>query len=339
MHDILQKLYCHDSNLNVWQKNSEHSFAYSDGDKAEQALWDILSSVTDKGVHSEELAKHQVDWSTTYYFSAKRSNLLRPFEPMFRSGRRVLELGCGCGALSRYLAECGCGLCAVEGSLRRASIAALRCSDLPNAHFVVDNILSLPEGLGTFDVITLVGVLEYACRFGGPNAAVELLRVARSHLAPDGKLVVALENKLGLKYFAGVPEDHTCRRWDGVTDSYAREGVKTYSRKELVELLQAAGFTSLAQYIPIPDYKLPVMVITPEGIEKSRTEGAFAGYLGKYRREFETAPVFDMKGAWRSIVKAGLIHEMADSFLFLASEHDVNDIDLGDKNRFIQLYS
>ncbi len=58
----------------------------------------------------------------------------------------------------------------------------------------------------TFDVVTLIGVLEYARVYGGPGGEVKLLQQARSYLKPDGLLVLAMENQLGLKYFAGIPE-------------------------------------------------------------------------------------------------------------------------------------
>ena len=35
-----------------------------------------------------------------------------------------------------------------------------------------------------------------------------MLQRVRSLLKPEGKLIVAIENQLGLKYFAGAPEDH-----------------------------------------------------------------------------------------------------------------------------------
>lgn len=334
---MIDKNYVFNPDFGIWQKKGKHDFAYSDGARVEQALWAILASVSDKSVNSKELAKYQTDWVTTYYFSPKRANLLRPFARLFQPAGKVLELGCGCGAISRYLAESGCELCAVDGSARRASIAALRCSGLNNVTLVVDDIFALPQ-LGKFDVVTLIGVLEYACKYGGSDAALKLLQRARSFLVPGGALILALENRLGLKYFAGIPEDHTGRPWDGVTDAYQKDGVKTYSRKELVGMIRDAGFTHIEQYIPVPDYKLPVMVITPEGIARSVEENVFAGYLGKYRREFERDPVFDMKGAWRSVVKAGLIHEMADSFLFLASDQKLG-MPCDDRNKFIQKYA
>ena len=55
----------------------------------------------------------------------------------------------------------------------------------------------------------LIGVLEYAGVFSdGYEPALKMLKKARSMLNPNGRLFIAIENQLGLKYFAGVPEDH-----------------------------------------------------------------------------------------------------------------------------------
>ena len=37
---------------------------------------------------------------------------------------------------------------------------------------------------------------------------VEMLRKIRNHLNPGGKIVIAIENRLGMKYWAGCAEDH-----------------------------------------------------------------------------------------------------------------------------------
>ena len=143
-----------------------------------------------------------------------RANLLRPLAGNLLNQARVLELGCGCGAVSRFLAETCAGVCAVEGSSKRAAIAAARCSDLPNIQIIADHIQNLPEDIGKFDVVTLIGVLEYAGLFdNGDCPALALLRKARNFLKEDGCLILALENKMGLKYFAGIPEEHLNIAW------------------------------------------------------------------------------------------------------------------------------
>lgn len=315
----LNSEYEYDETANVWLNKNTPPFHYSDGDRTETEIGEILRSVNDRSVLSDELKQQLKNWPTVYYFSANRSNLLRPFESTILKSARVLELGCGMGAITRYLGETAKEVIAVEGSPRRGSIAAIRCQDLTNTHIVIDEIKNLPPALGKFDVVTLIGVLEYARRYGGPGAEIEVLKKARSFLKPDGALIVAIENKLGLKYWGGVPEDHLQRSWVGLTNGYSENGVCTWSRKELVNLLSQSGFTHCEQFLALPDYKLPTTIITPRGLAAEPAELDLAPLLNNNSRVFERLPIFNAGEAWESIYQAGLVADMADSLCFIAT--------------------
>lgn len=314
--------YDYNQDNKVWIKKNAPAFIYSDGENVETGIGEILDSVQDKSVFSDELKRQQTNWPTVYYFSANRSNLLRPLTENLISGARVLELGCGMGAITRYLGENASEVYAVEGSLRRGNVAAKRCEDLKNVHILIDEIKALPESLGKFDVVTLIGVLEYACRYGGPGAEREILRKAKTFLKPDGALILAIENKLGLKYFAGIPEDHLQRSWLGITNGYAENGVKTWSRKELLSLLKEEGFCNCEQFLALPDYKLPTTIVSPSGLSIEKSDFDLTPLLNNTKRLFEPLALFNMAEAWESIYNAGLLADFADSLCFVASVNE-----------------
>lgn len=60
---------------------------------------------------------------------------MRPFENDLHGD--ILEIGAGCGAITRYLGECGGNVLALEGS-QDAAIARARTRDLQNVTVVSD---------------------------------------------------------------------------------------------------------------------------------------------------------------------------------------------------------
>lgn len=66
-----------------------------------------------------------------------------------------------------------------------------------------------PELPSDYDFICLIGVFEYGQSYiGGDTPYEDFLKLLLPHLKPDGRIVIAIENKYGLKYFAGCKEDH-----------------------------------------------------------------------------------------------------------------------------------
>lgn len=327
MYSVLSQFYTYQSDLNIWQRSTPETFNYSDGDEVESRLHTILTQVKDKSILSDELRFFQQDWPSTYHLSASRANLLRPIEKTLLKDATVLELGCGCGGISRYLAETCNYVCSIEGSQRRASITALRCQELKNITIISDSIYNLPPDIGLFDVVTLIGVLEYARIFGGEYAESYLLEKARTFLKPNGVLIIAIENKFGLKYFAGVPEEHLGMSWVGIMDGYTPNGVVTFSCKELEELLSQAGFSYFQQFIPLPDYKLPITILHPEGVIIDEKEFRRAPLLAASSRTFEEKPIFNIQQAWKGICNAGMLANMADSLCYIAwNNHEVGKV-------------
>lgn len=314
----LSDSYAYDAEKKIWQSKGVCAGDF-EGTEAEKNLLDILKRVYNKGLFSKELFKMQKDWTTTFGFSAYRANLLRPFQNRFHAGSRVLELGSGCGALTRYLGECGARVLAVENSGIRAEMTALRCAGLENVSVLHETVFNLSaEYIGKFDVVTLIGGLEHARVLGGGKGAeVRMLEIVRSLLKEDGILILAADNKLGLSYFAGLPESHTQIPWGSICNAYDENGVMTYSRKELMQKLFRAGFVRLEQFVPVPDYKLPVSVITQKGLD-SADRCDLAAICGHSVQRYQPLPLFNIQEAWKSVVDAGLLPELANSLCFAA---------------------
>lgn len=324
---LLPGYYTYDRKLSIWSpKKGFPDFNYNDGDEVEERLLNILSKAKDLRTLSNELRKHQTDWPSTYHLSDKRANLLRPLGKAIKKAN-ILELGCGCGGLTRFLGENALGVIAVDGSPRRAACTALRCRDLENVKVIVDKFQDLSLKKQSFDLVTLIGSLEYSRIYENDAECPELkiLNLVRSFLKPDGLFLLGIENRFGLKYLAGLPEEHTGFSWQGVTGGYGKpkdKTVITFGRKELEQLLFAAGFKSFLQFVPIPDYKLPSSILLPAGLDASREEFNRAEFLHNSLREYDDLPLFDLNAAWDGLDKDSLTRNLANSLCFVAGQKE-----------------
>lgn len=292
------------------------SIAYSDG--SEEEVLRILQEAPD--VSSTSIAAHDryVEWPIRYHLCPERSNLLRHLE---FAGLDVLELGAGMGGASRFIAENARSFVGVEGSRSRAAGLQCRLRDLSNCEVVVSNLQDYVP-TRKFDVVCMIGVLEYSELFVEPPSGVSpfewVLAHAAGMLKPNGRLVLAIENRLGLKYWAGAPEDHTGRLFDGICWYPSGKSPRTFSRRYLLELCNQAGLTVVQEFYPWPDYKTPSSVVSKDLVDRFPQIAAdIAADATAHDEQLESAN-FPWSLAMHGVAVSGLFAEFADSFLFVA---------------------
>lgn len=314
---LLDKYIFSDS-LQVWCRSQIKEHTYSDGFSVEERLYKIVSSVKDVSLYSNELKQYMNSWADTYHLSPDRHHLLKPLEPILKD-KNVLELGCGCGGISRYLGEISHRLIAVEGSLNRSRIAAERCRDLSNVDVVTDLIQDL-DFEGDFDIVTLIGVLEYSQIYiENEDPVRHILEKVHKYLKPNGILIVAIENQLGLKYFAGAPEDHGVGIMAGINDIYNSQEPITFGKYELESHFKSVGFRQIDTYLTFPDYKLPTLILHP-GYIKSADRYDFSDLVSGTAiidKQQILNPTFSLEAALGLIERNGLLSDLANSHLFV----------------------
>ena len=318
--DLRQALagrYRYDEARRLFRPHRDKPFAYSDGSQSESYLAASIAGASDLGVGSPELARCIRDWPSQYHLSPARPNLLRPIARAL--GQRILEIGAGCGAITRFLGESGATVLAIEGSIERAAIAASRCRDLANVLVLCDNFedVDLPF---EFDLVTLIGVLEYSRMYGsGEDPVQAMLGLARKRLADTGTLALAIENQLGLKYLAGAPEDHAGEPFFGVSGLYGPKSPVTFGRTELQGRLERAGFGTTRFLYPFPDYKLPAVIVTEDGFrEPSFGVADLIATSPAQRAGGDAGRAYSESLAREVFLRNGLGPATANSFLVLA---------------------
>ena len=223
---------------------------YSDGDVEDE----LLAAVQDK----ENIEKCLIEgssWPHLYHLSNIRENILEWYD--FNPKGTLLEIGAGCGAVTGLFCSKVERVVAIDLSKRRSMVNATRNEAYDNLTIMLGNFedIKIEE---KFDYVTLVGVFEYSIYYiNSDDPFGDMLRKAKSFLKPGGKLIIAIENKYGMKYFAGATEDHSGRMFDGLENYAEVERVRTFSRRTLEKMLTQAGFEKNDFYYPMPDYKLP----------------------------------------------------------------------------------
>lgn len=286
---------------------------YNDGDDIENYILSIYKdNPTEKEI--EEILISNNSWAVQYHLSPDRKNLLSWVD--FKKNSSILEVGAGCGAVTGVFLENNLDVTAVELTKRRANIIRERYKDKKNLT-VIDGNIHEQKITKKFDYLTLIGVLEYAGRFTkGDSPFQTMLEENRGFLKKGGEIIIAIENKLGLKYWRGAPEDHTNRIFDGIEGYPNYDGIRTFSRKELIELLQKAGFKDIRFYYPLPDYKFCYEIFSDDYVPNARHRVTPSLFPSPHPSQ--SYSLFNEQYVAESLQDAGLFKDFANSFLVFA---------------------
>lgn len=246
-------------------------------------------------------------WPVVYHLSHLRHNILNWFP--FKKNCTILEIGAGCGALTGLFCERASKVVAVELTRQRAEVNYQRHRHYENLEIVVCDIRDLPKSW-EFDYVIVNGVLEYAAyMFQGDNPYEQFLKLSKNHLVPNGKLLLSIENRLGLKYFSGAREDHTGQFFSGINGYRSNERVRTFTKRELEELVQRSGLHTIKYYFPYPDYKFPMEIFT------EKTVNLIAPSSLDYPFDMSRTKLFDDVEVYQVFMQQGIMQHFSNSFL------------------------
>jgi len=190
----------------------------------------------------------------------------------------VLDIGSGWGQIARPLAATR-PVVALEPVAERLAFirAAARQEGVHGRMASVESDYFEIDFATRFSAICAIGVLEWAGAFQGLVEPQErqkaFLSKCRKELDTGGSLILGIENRLGLKYLLGCPDDHlgvphiACLSADLARRHWQKSSGHplqsfTYSLRELETMLHKAGFSDCEFFATFPDYKLPRQIIS-----------------------------------------------------------------------------
>ena len=282
---------------------------YKDG--SEEELLSIVQNTDVSGYN--DVISERLSWPILYHLSDIRGNIV-DFLP-FKKTDEVLEIGAGCGAITGTLAKHAGHVDCIELSRARSLVNATRNKDMDNIRIMVGNFQDVEKTLTKqYDYITLIGVLEYAASYiNSDKPYEEFLTIIKKHLKPEGRLIIAIENKYGLKYWAGCREDHLATYMSGIEGYSGIDSVKTFSKNGLTKLLDSVGLSFVDYYYPYPDYKLPLSVYSDAYLpSKGSLNNNFRNFDNDRMLIFDETKVFD------NLIDDGMFDMFSNSFLVSA---------------------
>ena len=230
---------------------------YSDG-----AIEDEILDITKNAARIEypSIIEQKNSWPILYHLSYLRGNIV-DWLPITKS-MKVLEIGSGCGAITDKLSEKAGHVTCVDLSAKRSMINAYRNQDRDNIEIYVGNFNDIEPTLSCdYDLVCLIGVFEYGNSYIQTETPYEdFFKIMQKHRKKDGFLVIAIENKFGLKYWAGCKEDHLGTYFAGLEGYPDGGSARTFTRRGLEKIFRSCGETNYHFYYPYPDYKFPTTI-------------------------------------------------------------------------------
>ena len=308
----------------IYSRRPFTGISYSDGEAQEDYILSTLLTTDDLSYGSEELAQKAHDWTSLYHIGLGRGGVFAPITEKLQENVDVLEIGSGCGALTRFLGESDAQVLALEGSLRRAQITKARTRGLNNVSVLHESFESFSVPL-KFDIISVIGVLEYSgLFFDHLSPHLEFLNRVKNFLKPNGILILAIENKLGLKYFCGAPEDHVGKQMFGLESLYESRGPRTFGYYELSKILERSGLEQQVWFGAFPDYKFPRVLVSESADQTdSFNVSSLLSSILSSDPQACAYPNFAIERVIHTLVENRLTLPLANSFVVLAGTDEM----------------
>lgn len=163
-----------------------------------------------------------------------------------------------------------------------------------------------------YNYIVAVHVLEFV------REPVHFLEKCKDCLKPNGKLLLAVDNRLGLRYFCGDRDSFTNRNFDGI-ENYRRvsaldrgkqEGV-AFDKVTVEKFLDEAGFSCRQCFSVLPSIDAPQLLYAQDYLPEEELSIRYFPYYNHPDTVFlEEAYLYD------GLVKNGLFHSMANGYFY-----------------------
>lgn len=277
-------------------------------DERDTVIEEDLMQYLDKSDNSLDILSEDNRWPILYHISPVRKNILEWYD--FGDNADVLEIGAECGVLTEVLCRKARRVTCIEPSMMQSRVNALRNKDFSNLKIIVSDFYKA-DLKKQYDYVVLIGGLEKVASIQEPEKKAQAIFYDIYQLVKEnGKVLFAVQNKFGLKYWAGSPEEHTGRYFDSIEGYNATQGIaRAFSKHELLDISNKSDFRKVKFYYPFPDYKFSQQIFSDEYLPK---EDDLICSLDSY--EFDRIQLFNETSAFRNIIMSHEFDFFSNSF-------------------------
>lgn len=197
------------------------------------------SKIIEKYFSDNEIIDSKDDLDYYLLFSKNRANIINWYT--FKDSPTILDINPNFGEIDSYLAKKSQKLDIISESKQKSKVISKYCADDENVSIYVGDLdkVDLSE---KYDYVVIIGDMT-------KDSLKLKLKYAKEHMKKDGKILLSFDNKLGIKYWAGVKgsEDVQYSSIIGNTRGVALHDAKKYIERNKLKY---------KLYFPVPDYKI-----------------------------------------------------------------------------------
>ena len=252
------------------------------------------------------------------YVSPLRSLLLEWYP--FSDGSSLLEVGGNIGEFTGFLCERCKEVVCIENNESSMKIIKKRCSKYDNLALLNLDINNL-ESIGKFDYIFVHNIFGFIKKYvKGNNAYCSFFRLLYEHLTDNGKILIAANNRIGLKYISGAIEELSKKMFTGMNDFDSYDKIQTFTKTELVSIFKQADIEYYKFYYPFPNYVFPMEIHTSESLK------IFDYGDDDFSTDYVVPDFYDKTKLARTLRQEHCLSQFVNSFLIELSKCPSTDI-------------
>ena len=262
--------------------------------------------------------------------SPMRANFLRAFK--FRSGSRVLELACSGGSITRYLAESGLFVDAIESDRRLAQMAALRTKEFKNVKIISHRFDCIDFESDRYEIIILNDIcpesidLQMGEQQSFEQNLLKLLNACKHLLSEKGCIFLTANNRLGAKYLFGASDPHELKSFSGFDLGDDFKPVTPFTLNNWNAVFEKVNFKHIHEYYLFPDLYFSKVLL---GNSYVRTNQFAFQHLEGIRSQDDVQPV--SLGLTESLLYQlsnanGYLGDFANSYLFVLNKDETTQM-------------